>query len=331
MFKDKTILFLAHYAPNINGIFPKHDKIHSVYANYHKKIYEILSKNFQNLISSNEPQIMLNPPSTIDYIFSLYNRMPFRNSEIFISSLSEYHKIAYLGATPNIRALAEDKHLSKMLAKYVNVPTPEWKIYNVNDQLSKPDFDGPYFVKPRFGAASKYVNEDSICLKWEDCKAQILNLYKNNQDVILEQFIDGTYFTSPVLNNFGNTIFLPCVRETSNLNGNVVTYYQKRKVVDGLVRDVNFDEQINNNIHLYSEKMFNLIQPLDYTRFDYILSKKDGVPYFLEFNVCCNLGEHSTLSQSAKSLGYTYENIILNILQSSMFRQHIINDKSYQF
>lgn len=39
--------------------------------------------------------------------------MPFRNSEIFISSVAEYYKIAYLGARPNIRALAEDKHLSK--------------------------------------------------------------------------------------------------------------------------------------------------------------------------------------------------------------------------
>ena len=331
MFKDAKILFLAHYAPDAKGNFPHYDNIHSVYANYHKRIYEILNSNFVNLLSSNDPRIMFNPPQDIDYIFSLYNRMPFRNSEVFISSLVEYHKIAYLGATPNIRALAEDKHLSKMLATYAGVPTPKWAIYNFDDILTPPNYDGPYFVKPRFGAASKFIDESSICNTWEECKKQIIKLHNNNQDVIVEQFIDGIYYTSPVLNNFNKNIFLPCIKEISSLSGNVVTYFQKRKVENGLVRSVNFDKKTENLIHKSSKRLFNLIQPLDYTRFDYIISKTDGVPYFLEFNVCCNLGEHSTLSQAAKSLGYTYENTILNIIQSSMHRQRITNEKSYQF
>lgn len=49
--------------------------------------------------------------------------------------------------------------------------------------------------------------------------------------------------------------------------------------------------------------MFSLTQPLDYTRFDYIVDNQ-GIPYFLEFNVCCNLGEHSTISQSANAAEY---------------------------
>ena len=77
--------------------------------------------------------------------------------------------------------------------------------------------------------------------------------------------------------------------------------------------------------------MYGLIQPLDYTRFDYIISKHDGLPYFIEFNVCCNLGEHSTISQSSKSLGYSYEDTILNILASSLYRNNLLDKRLYHF
>ena len=91
------------------------------------------------------------------------------------------------------------------------------------------------------------------------------------------------------------------------------------------------DLSVNSKIQQYSQKMFKLVQPLDYTRFDYIISKKDGTPYFIEFNVCCNLGEHSTISQAAKHLGYTYEDTILNILSSSLYRNNLLHTKLYHF
>ena len=331
LFNNIKILYLAHYAPNKDGENNRVDRIHKTYAEYHKRIFEILSLHCGNVISSNDPKIMFDLPQDLDYIFSLYNRMPFRNSEIFVSSVAEYYKIAYLGARPNIRALAEDKHLSKMMAVYAKVPTPKWEIFSVGDQINKPPFKGPYFIKPRFGAASKFIDENSICNSWDNAKTQIEYLYSQNQDVIVEEFIDGIYYTSPVLNNFNDYIFLPCIKETSQLKGNVVTYRQKRKVDGGLFRDVVYDQTINKIIHQYSQKMYGLIQPLDYTRFDYIISKHDGLPYFIEFNVCCNLGEHSTISQSSKSLGYSYEDTILNILASSLYRNNLLDKRLYHF
>lgn len=331
MFENINMLYLAHYAPDENGKCHEFDTLHKVYADYHQKIYDILSNNCSNVKTSNNPQIILNIPDGINYIFSLYNRMPFRNSEIFISSVAEYYKIAYLGARPNIRALAEDKHLSKMMAVYANVTTPKWEIYSISDKIKEPSFKGPYFIKPRFGAASKYIDENSICDTWSDAISRIEYLYAQQQDVIVEQFIDGIYYTSPVLNNFNNFLFLPCIQEISKLKGNIVTYRQKRKVDGGLYREVVDDYSLNTKVQYYSKKMFKLIQPLDYTRFDYIVSKKNNIPYFIEFNVCCNLGEHSTLSQAAKSLGYTYEETILNILASSLYRSGLITNKSHHF
>lgn len=321
--EELKVLYLAHYAPEKKVKLPLVRDL--VYATYHYRMYEELIKIFPNMVSSNDVSTLLKNDFHPDFIFSLYNRMPFKNSEIFISSVAEYLKIPYLGATPNIRALAEDKHLSKMMAKYLEVPTPKWKIYNIGDDLDEPSFPPPYFVKPRFGAASKYITEDSVSDCWEGAKNYIIYLHNAKEDVILEQQIEGVYHTSPVLNNFNNPIFLPCISQRSTHKHGIVTYEQKRKIESGLTRDIVSDKELNSRIQMFSKLMFSIIQPLDYTRFDYIVDK-NGTPFFLEFNVCCNLGEHSTMNQASNAIGITYSQLIQNITFSSLYRNNIIKE-----
>ena len=321
-----NILYLAKYAPANIGCSIPDGILDKSYAEYHHKVYRELITCFPKTVSSDNPAIMLSECLCYDFIFSLYNRIPFRNSEVFVSSVAEFHHIPYLGATPNIRALAEDKHLAKMMAKYAEIPTPDWCVYNIGDVVKRPSFSPPYFVKPRFGATSQGITEKSVCQTWNKAKEEIVTLQESGFDVILEKQIDGVYHTSPILHNFGESILLPCIAQYSTHKHGVVTYEQKRKMEPGLNREVVTDQKVNQLIQSYSLKMYQLVQPLDYTRFDYILENDTGVPYFLEFNVCCNLGEHSTISQSASSLGITYNQLISNIVYSSIYRARLINE-----
>lgn len=324
--KDIQILYLAHYAPETGGTSISVGATNRVYSEYHYKVFTVLKELFPKTVPCRNPSIMLDENLSVDYIFSLYNRMPFRNSEIFVSSVAEYHKIPYLGAQPNIRALAEDKHLAKMMARYAGVKTPDWKIYNIGSVPECPSFDPPYFCKPRFGAASKGIDESCACTTWLQAKSKIESFHALGVDVILEKQIKGIYHTSPVLNNFGNFMYLPCIAQYSTLEGGIVTYEQKRKIAPGLTRKIVENQEIKSKLHSLSEKMYPLIQPLDYTRFDYIVEEKSGTPYFLEFNVCCNLGEHSTISQAAKYLGIKYKELIANITFSSLYRCGLLDE-----
>lgn len=324
--KDIRLLYLAHYAPMTLDTPVTTNVKDIVYSEYHFKIFQILKKIFPLTISCCNPSIIFHNDLSINYIFSLYNRMPFRNSEVFVSAVAEYYNIPYLGARPNIRALAEDKHLAKMMAKHAGVETPIWQIYNVGAELKEPTFDPPYFCKPRFGAASLGIDESSACNSWEAAKNKIKNLHNSNIDVIVERQIKGIYHTSPVLNNFGNYMYLPCIAQYSTVDGGIVTYEQKRKITSGLTREVVKDQILQAQLQSLSKKMYPLIQPLDYTRFDYIVEEDSGIPYFLEFNVCCNLGEYSTVSMAAKYLDIEYIELIENITFSSMYRSELIDD-----
>lgn len=317
-------MFLAKYAPkSINSELPSGIK-DIVYANYHYDIYKILYNEFDNIISISDINEFAHHKPNVDYIFTLYNRMPFRNSEIFVSSVAEYYKLAYLGATPNVRSIAEDKHLAKIQALYLGLSTPKWFVCNVGNDVSNIPFKGPYFVKPRFGASSKGVDSTCFCLDINSLTKKVKYFHAKNIDTIIEQYIEGTSITVPVLNNFGETLVLPYIIEYSNNAYNVITYAQKRKIELGLNRVVNNNIQMQNKIKEISQKFFHSVQPLDYCRIDFIIDS-NNVPYFIEFNVCCNLGKHAAINLSANNINISYEALINNIIYSSLFRQKLIN------
>jgi len=323
-YEDIRIAFIARLAPGANASCPLvTDKMDYLYAEYHYDIYRILS-NLATVRPSNNAQDLLQHHDETDYVFSLLNRAPYRNSEIFISSLCEYYNIPYLGARPNTRALAEDKQLAKLLAEYCGVKTARWISYNCHDRIpSELSFPGPYFVKPRYGAASAFIDESSICQTANEVRAKANELYGHGMDVIIEEFIDGVFYSNPVLFINSSLTCFPPVKETTNLRGNVITYLQKRRVQPGVIKEISPDQELNNRICLLSQKLSSFIQPFDYARFDYMVTA-EGEIYFLEFNLCCNLGRYSTFVTSSNSAGYSQDDVVQIILDHSLRRQGVI-------
>lgn len=324
MNNSPRIAFIAKYAPPLGSRKPVSSiRENVVYSKYHYDVYTILNRHFPNLITGTDATCILEQHSSIDYIFSLLNRSPYRNSEIFISALAEYFGIPYLGSRPNIRALAEDKHLAKTMAEHCGIATAQWITANVGERLqSTPPFPGPYFVKPRFGASSKFIDETSICSTWNDVKKKTAYLHSNIEDAIIEEFIVGIFYSSPIITRNGSAVILPPVREESTLKGNVVTYGQKRKIDAGLTRTIETDSNIVNEIVSASQKIAQFIRPFDYTRIDYMVGNS-GLK-FLEFNICCNLGMQSAFALSAQSAGISYEELIVSIVHESLSRQNIL-------
>ena len=322
---DLNILFLAKFAPLPESAYPL-DTIEEdgVYAQYHFDIYKIIKSVCPNVVSSHTPETIIKNPEKYDYVFSLLNRAPYRNSEIFVSALLEYYKIPYLGARPNIRAIAEDKHLAKLIAKSLGLRTAEWITLDSNQNIPYScHFEGPYFIKPRYGASSKYIDTASIAKDWRDAIDRIKFLQQHNIDIIVEQFIDGTQYTVPIYFDNIKTNYLLPVKEISNLNGNIITYYQKRKIEDGLTRSIETDTSLIKTLHKYSNKLVSVIQPIDYTRIDYIIDKCNNI-YFMEFNVCCNLGKQSAFCLSARQEGLSQKDLVITILKNSLHRQNVI-------
>lgn len=89
------ILFLAQFAPT-DGVLkqkPKTKEEHFYYETYHMKVIESLTLFNYNFYSTCDVQHLFDFHSDYDLVWSLYNRLGFRNSEIFVQSLCEYFGI----------------------------------------------------------------------------------------------------------------------------------------------------------------------------------------------------------------------------------------------
>ncbi len=321
--KDLNILFLARFAPSPDETTPP--DVHpsgGVFSFYHFELFQTLQSLGVKVTPCKDIDRFVADVNQYNYIFSVFNRIPScRNGEMLISSINEYHGIPYLGAPPNIRALAEDKLLTKKIARSLGIPVLAGKVYNNEQDIqSPPDFEGPYFVKPRFGAASEDVTPDSFQEDWPSASAQGRVMLKKNKECLVEQGVPGSDITVPVLGGDA-PIILPCAEEISEIPYGISTFKQKRQFEKKRQRIILQETDLCDTIQEQVAKLCQYVNPFDYMRVDFRLDKERKCYYLLEFNICCNLGSYAAIAQSAAHVGISQAEVVNHILSYSLARQ----------
>jgi D-alanine-D-alanine ligase len=118
------ILFVAKHAKWDSGLHPE-DGNHAL---YHVETREILKGLGLNLSVANSFDELYARPD-VDFVFPLLNRGGFLNSEMLAPLLCTRAGLPFLGASPILRGLADDKHLAKLCAAARGLPTAPWAIY----------------------------------------------------------------------------------------------------------------------------------------------------------------------------------------------------------
>lgn len=313
------ILFMAQFAPTNGKLIniPQTPEECFYAETYHWKIIEILKNTEYDIETTSDVEYFIKNHNKYQLVWSVYNRLNFRNSEIFIQSLCEYYKIKYIGAAPNVRALVEDKSLSKQLAEHLGLKTAPWVVCSKEYPLTKiPPFNGPYFVKPRFGSASINIDEDSFCVSWNDAILKSEKYFSQDIDVIVEKYINGLCYGVSILSKtVGSPLIATPHYTKSEKIGNIMTYSQKRFADSGMKRLESTDASLNKQLIYMARKYYLSMQPCDYARIDFIIDDESLTPYFLEVNVLMNLGiKGGFVNSFLQSHFKTYEDIIIYIL-----------------
>ncbi len=315
------ILFLAKYVEDWREPPPM------VHPRFGRELYtkfEVLSV-LRGLVGSVEPcaslaafEERMRKGPVPDYVFQLYNREPVRNPEILVSSLCERAGAPYLGSPPNVRAMAEDKWITKQIAGAAGLPTPEGAVAIAESDLERPPaFDGPYFVKPRFGANSEGVDEGSICDSWAEARARARLLLAAGEEALIEELAPGHEVTVPVL---GGPVALHPVANRTDHRENITTERQKRFLEPGK-KGVPFeDAALCEKLKRAALAFAALVRPCDYFRVDFRVAP-DGSYRLLEFNITCNLATTMSMNVGATASGVSHEAMIEHFLCYSLRRQ----------
>lgn len=313
--ENLSVLFVAKHA--LSG--GKFDSVDGSHAVYHDEILRTLRGLGLKTHAANSFEALFEKPDC-NYLFSLYNRVGFRNSEVLANTLAEYHGIAYLGAYPSIRGVVDDKNLSKHLLRSVGVRTEDWVFFGVGQtDYAMPDFaaDGAkVVVKPNNSSASWGIKAFT---DWGDACAHIAWLQEQNCDVVVEAFAPGANVTVPVI-GASRMWVLPPVEIVTESDDGMYTFEQFRGHEKGTSLRLFERPEFYDKIVETCRAINDAIWPFDYGRHDFRLDLETGELSCLEMNLICNLGSTRGIARSAASIGVSHPELIESIIAYSLNR-----------
>lgn len=301
------------------------DKVDGNHAVYHHELRTTLERIGLNLVPATSYAEIERRPD-VDFVVTLLNRGGFEHSEMLAPLQLVRHGIAFLGASPILRGLSDDKHLFKLVARSHGVPTADWQVFRRGTLQAEqqPDIGPfPWVVKPNASSASWGV---AIVDDWTQAREQIARLWDQRQDVIVERWLPQLDVAVPVIGGAdGRPWLLPPMLYLPEDGRLLRSYEEKRGLVptedDPLV--LVEDPAIVERLEALARPLIAELWPFDYGRFEFRFDPATGALSFMEVNLSCNLWSRKTISRSAASLGVDHVALVEAIVAHSIQRQSV--------
>jgi len=321
--KDRLrIMLLAKHAASSGHP----DQVDGNHAVYHHELRTTLEAIGLQVVPAQSFEAIDARPD-VDFVFTLLNRAGFQNSEMLAPLQLMRHGLPFLGASPILRGVADDKHLSKVLAARHGVPTADWIICRRGQPIFEPAFRPERLVvKPNASSASWGVK---ILDDWASARDHVERLHGLGHDAIVEEFQPILDVAVPVVG--GETPdpwLLPPMAHMPETPGEIRSYEEKRSLVPTLAGADPLvpleDREAVARLNEYSRRLSSELWPFDYGRFEFRFDPQTGKIGFMEVNLSCNLWSRKSISRSAASLGIDHATLVESIVAHSLRRQGVI-------
>ena len=169
----------------------------------------------------------------------------------------------------------------------------------------------PCFVKANKAGSSFGISKVK---KKEDLEAAINFSFEEDEEVIIESFLDGTEVSVGVINYQGEIMALPV---TEIISENEFFDYEAKYLGQSKeITPANISEEDRIKVQEQAKRIFKILKLKGLTRAEFIFH--DGEPHFLEVNTCPGLSEASILPQQAKAAGISLTNLFTNLIEAPL-------------
>ncbi len=170
----------------------------------------------------------------------------------------------------------------------------------------------PVFIKPNNGGSSigmSKVNEPS-----EELGLAIEKAFKEDDQVLIEEFIQGREFTIGVFKTHGKIVTMPITEVISKKD----FFDYEAKYVKGMSEEITpavVDEAIAEKIRTSAAKIYGMLNCRGVVRIDFIYNEANAQPYMLEVNTVPGQSEASIVPQQVKAMGLTLKDFYSALLE----------------
>lgn len=169
----------------------------------------------------------------------------------------------------------------------------------------------PCFVKPNKSGSSFGISK--VKTKDELVYA-IVNAYKEDNEIIIESFLDGTEVSVGVINYQGKVTVLPITEIVSE--NDFFDYEAKYLGKSQEITPARIAPEMTEKVSAVAKKAYEVLKMSGFSRSEFIIV--NGEPHMLEMNTIPGLTTESLIPQQAKEAGISLTDLFTNALELAL-------------
>lgn len=296
-----------------------------VAKNLNKDTYEVFTVNISSspwLVKSEniESTIDLNDFSfnengakqKFDVVFMAIHGTPAEDGKL--QGYFDLMKIPYTCCSTLASAITFDKDVCKQMLMNVDVFMAKSVLLNTKNtsaELVTNKLKFPVFVKPNKNGSSYGVSKVKVA---EELNQAIENAFKYDDEVLVEEFIEGRELGCGVVEKSGELICFPITEIISE--NEFFDYEAKYKGKSKEITPADLNEKQVEKCHEIAKIIYRQLKLKGAVRIDFFLKGNDF--YLLEVNTIPGLSNESIIPQQARAYGWSLEQFFDVVLQETL-------------
>ena len=199
--------------------------------------------------------------------------------------------------------------------KPYGIKTAESFYLNLGDTINEEDIIAkvglPCFVKANKAGSSFGVTKVH---KKDDLQNAIDLAFKEDDEIIIESFLDGTEVSVGVIKYKGETEVLPITEIVSE--NDFFDYEAKYLGKSQEITPARLTKEQEDKVNSIAKRVYDILKMTGFSRSEYIF--KDGEPHLLEMNTVPGLTRESILPQQAAAAGITMNDLFDNAIEEAL-------------
>jgi len=224
-------------------------------------------------------------------------------------------KIPYTSCDAATSALTFNKRFTVAVAAASGISVANSEVL-IKHNFQSPDevarkLKFPVFVKPNNGGSS--IGMSKVNKLSDEFGSAIEKAFKEDDQVLIEEFIEGREFTVGVFKTKGNIIVLPITEVISKKD--FFDYEAKYEGASSEVTPAKIDEVVADKIRDAAKKIYQVFNCRGVVRIDFIYSEKAKQPYMLEINSIPGQSELSIVPQQVQVMGWSLKEFYTKLVE----------------
>ena len=250
---------------------------------------------------------------TFDCVFNAIHGAP--GEDGYMQAYLELMNIPHTSCGMYQAALTFNKRDCLSVLKPYGIKTANSYYLNKGDEINEAAIIQkvglPCFVKANKAGSSFGITK---VYEKEGLQKAIDHAYDEDDEIIIESFLDGTEVSVGVINFKGDTIVLPITEIVSD--NDFFDYKAKYLGESQEITPARISDSMAEKVRKVAKDVYQILRMKGFSRSEYIF--KNGEPHLLEVNTVPGLTKESILPQQAEAAGISLEALFDNAITEAL-------------